>query len=416
MNGIVIIKKTVVAGLTLVCIVFILSPHSCAHGSWADITLERMSLEEKIGQLCVVAAVSNDMINKEFMVREPYHMDPEYIKQLVTDYHVGGVIFLGAGRIEEQCALTRSFQSMSSIPLIIAQDFEWGLSMRLVDAVRFPRALVLGALQDQSLIYAVGYEIGRQARQLGVHLVLAPVADVNSNPNNPIIGTRSFGDDPHVVAERSLLFARGLQDAGVLSCAKHFPGHGDTSVDSHVGLPRVLHAKDRLENIELVPFAHLINNGIAAVMTAHLAIPVFTGGVYTPATVSPAVVTDLLRTQLGFEGLIITDGLGMRGITDQYVPGELEVAALLAGNDILLCPVDVPCAIACIKQAVEDGRIAVKLLDEHVMRILRAKEQLLACCPESFMPTYDHTVFHGPAVYELQRQVYHSAGIPLPVS
>lgn len=334
-----------------------------------------MSLDEKIGQLLCVAAVSNIDINKEFIATQPYKMEPDYIKHIIRDYHVGGVIFLGSGFPHEQRALTKEFQAISKHQLLIVQDCEWGPAMRLRTITPFPKAMALGALalENNHLIYECGKEIGRQCKVLGIHCALGPVADVNNNPKNPIINDRSFGEHAERVAHKALLYMQGMRDAGIMSCAKHFPGHGDTVTDSHYGLPLISHDRARLNAVELYPFKKLIAAGIPCIMTAHIAVPTLTGNNF-PTSISRTVTTGILRNEYGFNGIIVTDGLGMKGITDLCKPGDIEVQALLAGNDMLLCPVDIPAAHAAIKKAVIDGTISMQELNEHVLRILRAKE------------------------------------------
>jgi len=368
--------------------------------------LSQLSLDEKIGQLIMAAAVSNEKINKAFIKRSPYTMDTKYVENLIKNYHIGGIIFLGTGTTKKQISLTKHFQQMSSIPLLIGQDLEWGLSMRLQNTVRFPHAMTLGALPEakDSLIYELGREIGRQCKTVGVHINFAPVADVNNNPNNPIINDRSFGENQKQVARKATLFMHGLQDAGIIACAKHFPGHGDTAVDSHHDLPCILHTREHLDAIELYPFRQLINNGVKAVMTAHLALPTLEQNKKTPASLSYAITTQLLQKELGFNGLVVTDGLGMRGVTKNFAPGALELQAIRAGNDLLVAPVDVPKAITTIKQAVLDGTLPEQELDQHVLKILQAKEWALQ------QRSADHEQnLHSPYAYELKKKLYSTA-------
>jgi beta-N-acetylhexosaminidase len=383
-------------------------PHA-VYSSWADDLLSTLSLEQKIGQLCVIATVSDTSLNTLFLLQTPYTCDPAYVERMIRDYEVGGVIYLGVGTLEGECARTQQFQAASRIPLLIAQDFEWGLTMRIQDAIRFPRNMTLGAVQDTARLYDLGKEIGRQALALGVHINLAPVADVNTNPANPIIGSRSFGDSCHAVATKASLVMRGMQDAGILACAKHFPGHGDTAIDSHYELPLITHTRSRLESIELYPFMQLMHNDVATLMTAHVAVPALEPDQHRPASLSRTIVTDLIRTTLGFNGLIITDGLGMKGVTNHYEPGMIEVMALHAGNDILLCPVDLPRAVACIKDALEQGILSYEELDAHVLRILRVKEQYMRDHRESFHPVYHHDTFHTSSAYALKQSFYRDA-------
>lgn len=391
---------------------FCIGASNFIHGSWAERTITAMSLEEKIGQLCVVAAVSNTDELNNFFLNDPinlYTLDPEYVTSLITQYHVGGVIFLGLGRVQQQIELTRAWQALSRTPLLIALDCEWGLSMRLINGMRFARAMTLGALDDETLIYHVGYSLALQARSAGIHLILGPVVDVKSNPNNPILAARSFGDNNHEVARKGALFIHGVQDGGLLACAKHFPGRGDTTVDPHESLTIIHHNRDHIHTVDLPPFVHALENGVDAIMTGHFIAPALTNNHKEPITVSRIIVHDFLRQQLHFNGLIITDGLGMLGITKLYRPGELEVAALRAGHDILLCPVEVPRAIAAIKEAVHNGIIDEQELDKHVMRVLTVKEQLIARVPESFSPTYQPSILYAPVAYTVKKAAYQHA-------
>jgi len=367
--------------------------------------LQNMTLEQKIGQLMVVAAVSDPEVNAQFMQEQPYTMDQEHVTKCITDYHVGGIIFLGAGKAEKQFEVTKKFQECAQTPLLICMDFEWGLTMRLKDGLRFARNMALGALapEDDSLIYQMGYEVGLQCKALGVHMNLAPVVDVNNNPKNPIINDRSFGQDKEQVARKAMLYMQGLHDAGIIACAKHFPGHGDTDMDSHYDLPRIAHSRDRLNDIELYPFKQMIAGGVQAIMTAHLEVPAFDATPHLPSSLSHNAVTKILREELGFEGVIITDGLGMVGVTKHHALGQLEIKALLAGNDILLCPVDVPQAVAAIKQAVLDGRLSYKDLDKKVLKMLTLKAWAhVADAPQCF----DQQKLFTPAAQRLKQQLY----------
>ncbi|MFI5333307.1 MAG: glycoside hydrolase family 3 protein [Candidatus Babeliales bacterium] len=353
-------------------------PYACVTGDWARSTLASLTLREKIGQLFVVATTSCFEQQEEVLAASlfkcAYKMDPDHINQLITDYHIGGLIFLYKSTPELQIAATNAYQERSHIPLLIAQDCEWGLSMRLYNTLEFPKNNLLGKIADKQLIYAMGNEVGRQCKALGVHLNCAPVVDVCNNPNNKLLQKRAFGDNPELVAHAGLLMMRGLQDAGIIACAKHFPGHGDTSVDSHTNLPCITHAREHLEQIELVPFKHLIDHGVSAVMLAHLAVPALEPETHHPSSLSYAITTQLLEQELNFTGLKITDGLGMGALTKHYAPGIIELEAFLAGNDILLCPLDVPRAVELIENAVLSNRVSIEDLDRRVLKILYAKE------------------------------------------
>lgn len=363
-----------------------------------------LSLEQKIGQLFVVTAIVDNAQNQLLLAAKGYRTDAAYIKQLIADYHIGGVIFLGSNSCQEQAELTQELQQCSALPLLIMQDLEWGLAMRLHDALRFPRNQALGALapEHDELIYQMGYEVGKQCKLLGVHMNLAPVVDVNNNPVNPVINDRSFGEDIACVARKAEQFMRGLQDAGIIACAKHFPGHGDTTVDSHYDLPCIKHTRERLDSCELYPFKRMISNGVKAIMPAHMEVPALEPAAHLPSSLSHNVVTTLLRQELGFKGLIITDALDMRGVTKHHHAGELELKALQAGNDILLCSTDVPKAIATIKQAIADGRLSEQELDEHVRVVLSLKAW--AGCEK--LPNFDQSLLCTPAAQSLKKELY----------
>ncbi len=247
------------------------------------------------------------------------------------------------GTPEKQAELTNKYQKLTNhVPLLISMDAEWGLGMRFKeDGLSFPRQLMLGAIQDNRLIYDMGKEVARECRRLGVHINFAPVADVNNNPENPVINTRSFGEDRYNVTAKSYMYMRGMQDNNLMACAKHFPGHGDTNIDSHLDLPTINHDMNRLDSVELFPFRVLAQHGIQSMMIAHLEVPSIDDTENLPTTLSKKAVTDLLKKKWVLMGLIITDGLGMKGVTKHYKPGEVEAKALVAGNDILLLPEDV---------------------------------------------------------------------------
>lgn len=331
---------------------------------WADSVLEALTLREKIGQLFMVAAYSNKG-NK--------HIDE--IESLILEYGIGGLICM-QGTPSAQAQLTNRYQALSRVPLLLSMDAEWGLGMRLDSVTFYPRQLALGASFDDDLVYDFGREQARQLKRLGVHVSFSPVVDVNSNPQNPVIGNRAFGEDREQVAQLGYAYMSGLQDGGVLANAKHFPGHGDTDSDSHKTLPSVLHDRNRLDSIELYPFRKIFAEGIGSVMVAHLDIPALDTAATerTPSTLSPAIVTDLLRTEMGFDGLVFTDALNMAGVANSAAPGEAEYKALLAGNDVLLFAGDVPKALEYILNAVETGVLEESVIDEHCYRILQAKE------------------------------------------
>jgi beta-N-acetylhexosaminidase len=375
-------KDTAMKRISLFSFILVITStlHATIHNSInPSEQLQKMSLRQKIAQLMIIAAVSNEIANKDFLMRNPYRMNIAYIEDLISIYQVGGIIFLGGGFSHEQADITKRWQALSPhIPLFIALDAEWGVNMRLVNGFRFPHNMTLGALTDNELIYQMAYEIGRQLAELGVHINLAPVVDVNNNPFNPVINERSFGGNPENVAEKGVAYIKGTQDAGIIACAKHFPGHGDTNIDSHKELPIIPHDRDRLDRVELRPFKEAIDHNVKAIMTAHLQVPALDPDKNVSAALSKKITTDLLRTELGFQGLIITDGLGMQGVTDHCALGELEVRALEAGADILLCPIDPLRALDAIEQAVTAGRISEQSINEKVLRVLQAKEWAFA--------------------------------------
>jgi beta-glucosidase-like glycosyl hydrolase len=343
--------------------------------------IDNLTLDQKIGQLFMVAAVADEEIAQSCISHKPYRMDKEYIEELIMHYHIGGIIYLGKSDVKKQIIRTEHFQSLSTIPLLIGQDLEPGRvgAARLETMRAFFNNQSLGEHNNATITYETALAIGSLCKHLGVHINFAPVADVNNNPNNPVINDRSFGDSPEHVAQHAIIFSQGLRDAGIIACAKHFPGHGDTSTDSHLDLPLIAHDKKRLHKVELYPFKKLIATKIPAIMVGHLEVPAFEEQKNVPSSLSKKIVTDLLQKELGFTGLIITDALDMQAVTRYYSDGQAELHALLAGNDILLCPVDVPAAVAAIKKALADGLITEQEIDTHVEKILKIKN--LVCNP-----------------------------------
>lgn len=336
--------------------------YTAADTAWVERQMAQMSLDQKLGQLFMVAAYSN---------KGAGHRNE--IIRLVEREHVGGLIFF-QGTPETQAELTNLYQQKAQIPLMIAMDAEWGLNMRLDKTFKFPWPLTVGALTDTAYAFALGEAMGQHCRRLGVHINFAPVVDLNTNPNNPIINARSFGENPQRVSRLSAAFMRGLHAQKVLACAKHFPGHGDTDSDSHKTLPVVNHPRERLEEIELAPYRSLIPQGLGAVMNAHLQVPALdsTG---IPSSLS-APVLHYLRQELGFRGLCFTDALNMGAVADRYAPGEVDLQAFLAGNDVLLFPLDVPLAKEKLRKALANGQISLAQIEARVRKILWAKAWL----------------------------------------
>ncbi|MFO7615446.1 MAG: glycoside hydrolase family 3 N-terminal domain-containing protein [Bacteroidales bacterium] len=327
---------------------------------WVDSVMQSLSLEERIGQLMIVRA--NTPGEKYYPV----------IDQYIRQYNIGGVTFFG-GNPTAQAIQTNHWQSIARTPLFISIDGEWGVAMRLDSITPFPYQMTLGAIADDSLLYRMGLEVARQCQRMGIHMNFAPVVDINSNPNNPVIHMRSFGENRELVSAKGIMYMKGMQDGGLIVTAKHFPGHGDTDADSHHTLPVIHHSKERLDSVELYPFRQLIAAGLDGIMIAHLFIPSLDETANTPSTLSGLVVTGLLRKELGFDGLIVTDALDMKGVTLHHKPGEIELKALQAGNDILLLSTKLPEAIQYLKKAVRHGELDAGLIDERCEKVLRYK-------------------------------------------
>jgi beta-glucosidase-like glycosyl hydrolase/CubicO group peptidase (beta-lactamase class C family) len=328
---------------------------------WVDSVFNSLSPDERIAQLFMVAAYSN---------RDLKHV--KEISDFIRNYNIGGLIWMQGGPLR-QGKLANYYQSFAKTPLLYSTDGEWGLAMRLDSTMRYPKQMTLGAIQNDSLIYEMGRQIARECKRIGVHVNFAPVADVNNNPLNPVIGLRSFGENKIRVSQKSYQYMKGLQDEHVLACGKHFPGHGDTDTDSHLNLPQVNHSAARLDSLELYPFRYLIEKGLGSIMVAHMNVTALDNSKDLPSTLSSKIVTDLLKTKMGFEGLIFTDAMNMKGIAKFFPSGEMEVKALQAGNDILLFPADVPLAIETIKKAIAENKLSQTDLDARCKKLLKAK-------------------------------------------
>ena len=328
---------------------------------WVDSIYNTLSIDQKIGQLFTiwVATKQGDDKMKE-------------VSSIIEKNHLGGLIF-SLGNIKDQAKYTNIFQSISKVPLLIGMDAEWGIGMRLDDAFSFPYNMTLGALNDDSLIYNVGKRIGVHAKRIGVHINFAPVTDINTNPNNPIIGSRSFGEDKINVTKKSLSYLKGMQSVGIMGSAKHFPGHGDTSTDSHKTLPVINFSAKRINDVELFPYKELIKNNLSTVMVAHMEVPSLEKEPKMPSTLSKNIISKLLKKKLKFEGLVITDAMDMKGVVDFNKNQSADVGALLAGNDVLLMPDDLDESTKSIKKAIIDGIITEKRLKYSVKKILMAK-------------------------------------------
>ncbi|MFZ2286592.1 MAG: glycoside hydrolase family 3 N-terminal domain-containing protein [Bacteroidales bacterium] len=326
-----------------------------------DSLLRTLTVREMIAQLFWVPAWASEKGDNFRQVEE-----------LVAKHGIGGVIFFEGSR-DRQIDYTEQIKRITKIPLIIAQDAEWGTGMRLMEIEDFPYQMTMGALQDDSLIYRMGTAVARQCHDIGVNVNLAPVADVNNNPFNPVINYRSFGEDPEKVASKAVMYMKGLQDHGIMACAKHFPGHGDTDIDSHTGLPVIRGDRKRFDAVELVPFRRLINEGVGSIMTAHISVPGLEATPRLPATFSRKVITGILREDTGFRGLILTDAMNMAGATLTYPSGIADAEALKAGNDIIEYSTDPLRAIDEIAKRVEKGEITVDEITSRCRRLLAAK-------------------------------------------
>ena len=346
--------------------------------TWAEHTLDDLTLEEKAGQL-MMPFLLGDFAPEGSAAGER-------ARRMVEEHRVGGII-ISVGSPTEVAAKLNWLQSLSELPLLVSADLEAGAGFRfdgvlhaptniwLGGATRFPALMAVGASRDPGLAYEMGRVTALEARAIGVHVPFAPVLDVNNNPENPVINVRSFGEDPELVGLLGTAFVRGLQDHGAIATAKHFPGHGDTGVDSHIALPVIRVSRERMDSVELPPFRRAVEAGLGAIMTAHITVPEMTGA-RTPATLAPAVLTKLLREEMGFDGLVFTDAMDMAAVDRLYDRGEAAVRAIEAGADVILMPPDLEAARDGIVDAVRSGRLSEERVDRSVLRVLSAKEQL----------------------------------------
>jgi beta-N-acetylhexosaminidase len=343
------------------CFVFGQKKSNLSQNQWVDSVYNQLSFEERVGQLFMVAAYSNK--------NEGHNKS---IDELVEKYKIGGLIFFQGGPVR-QAKLTNRYQAKAKVPLLIGIDAEWGLSMRLDSTYRYPWNMTLGAVKDYNLIEQMGKQMAEQSKRMGIHFNFAPVVDINTNPKNPIIGNRSFGEDKFNVTNAAIALTKGLQSGGVFATAKHFPGHGDTSTDSHHTLPVINFDRKRIDEVELYPYKELIKNGLASVMVAHLSVPSLESRSGYPSSISYNIVTNILKNELGFEGLIFTDALNMKGASNFKQPGDIDLEAFLAGNDVLLFAENVPVAITKFKAAFESGNLTAERLEYSVKKILKYK-------------------------------------------
>lgn len=354
--------KRIFQTLLLLVLINTISYSQTAQDAWVESTYTNMSLDEKIGQLFTIRASAKADV-----------AETKKVLSYIDKYKVGGICFF-QGAPTQLTVLNNKYQAKSKIPIMTSIDGEWGLGMRYPkQSISFPRALTLGAIQDNNLIYEMGTHIAKHCKRVGIHVNFAPVVDVNNNPNNPVINNRSFGEDKYNVAAKGYSYMKGMQDNGLLACAKHFPGHGDTGTDSHYDLPVIKHDMNRLDSVELMPFRSLVEQGISSVMVAHLSIPAFDNRPNRPTTLSHTAVTEILRNGMSFNGLIFTDAMEMKGVTKHFKPGDADKEAFLAGNDVILLPENLEAGIASIKSGILDNSIPRERLENSVKRILRAK-------------------------------------------
>ncbi len=337
---------------------------SAASKHWVDSVFKKMNKRERIAQLMVIRAQSN--WNEEQITS---------VSNLIKNYKIGGICFFQGGPIR-QAVITNYFQSISKTPLLISIDAEWGVGMRLDSVISFPRALMVGATQNAQLAYWYGNIVGKQCKRLGIEVNYAPVIDINNNPNNPVINDRSFGEDKYKVALYGKLYMQGLQDMGIMACAKHFPGHGDVAVDSHKDLPAIYKTKAQLDSLELYPFKELIKAGVGSIMNAHLYIPAIDTTTNQPTSLSKKNVTDLLKNELGFKGISFTDALEMQGVAKFYPKSDASLQSLIAGNDMICLPGDIPESIEKIVKAIRHKKLNKKELYASVKKVLLAKYNL----------------------------------------
>ena len=328
---------------------------------WTDSVFNSLNDDQKIAQLIVIRAHSN--------------LGPDHVAKVVSDiqkYNVGALCFFQGGPVR-QALLTNYYQGMAKTPLMVTIDAEWGLGMRLDSVTKYPYQLTLGAIDNENIVYRMGIAVGEQCKRLGVHVNYAPVVDINNNPANPVIGYRSFGEDREKVSKFGVAYMKGMQDAGIIACAKHFPGHGDVDVDSHLDLPVVNKSKDQLDSLELVPFKALFDAGVSSVMIAHLSVPSIDNGEHRATSISKNTVTGLLRNELGYQGLTFTDALEMKGVAKYFPGGTIAVEALIAGNDMLCLPSSVPDVIDAVKKAIAEKRLGWDDINAKVKKVLQAK-------------------------------------------
>src|ERR1035437_9410245 len=328
---------------------------------WVDSVLKTLTIDQQIAQCIWIAGYSNSDISHEVEVTD-----------IIRKYGVGGIVFF-QGTASKQAELTNYYQKISKVPLIIALDAEWGAGMRLENVSKFPYQMTMGAIKNDSLIYQFGSAVASQFKRLGIQVNFAPVLDINVNAQNPVINYRSFGENREKVTSKSIMYMKGMQDNGILATGKHFPGHGDTNVDSHLDLPLITHNRARLNSVELYPFRKLIAEGIGSIMIAHLNLPSLDTTTGLPSTLSHVIITGLLKNDLGFKGLIVTDAMNMKGVTKFFIPGEADAKALEAGNDVAEFVTDVEATIRETKNYISQKKLTVDDIAFKCRKVLAVK-------------------------------------------
>lgn len=364
---------------------------------WADSVLKRLSKKQRIAQLFFVRAHTDKGTAYE-----------DSIARVIKKEKIGGLVFFQGGPMR-QAQLTQRYQRMSKTPLLIAMDAEWGVGMRLDSTISYPYQMTLGAIQNEALLEKMGGEIAKDLKALGVHINFAPVVDINNNPKNPVIGFRSFGDDKYNVARKAEAYLKGMQGEGILTSLKHFPGHGDTEVDSHHDLPQLPFSRARLDSLELYPFKKLIAAGAAGVMVAHMNIPSLDSTSYLPSTLSKPIVTGILKEELDFKGLIFSDAMGMKGVVKYFPNGEADVQAILAGNDVLELSENSKRGVKLIRKAIRKHRLSWNSINQRVYKVLVAK--YWAGLAQPYRPDLQNLVaqLHRPEALALTQQLADAA-------
>ncbi len=364
---------------------------------WVDSVFKKLNRHDRIAQLLMVRAHTNKGVAYEDSVAE-----------VIRNEHIGGLVFFQGGPVR-QATLTNRYQKLSHIPLLIAMDGEWGLGMRLDSTISFPYQMTLGAIKDNNLIYKMGQFVARDFKRMGMQMNFAPDMDVNNNPNNPVIGFRSFGDNKFNVAKKGIAYLQGMQSEGILTTAKHFPGHGDTDVDSHQDLPLLPFTVQRLDSLEMYPFEQAAKAGITGIMVAHMNIPALDTTAHLPSTLSRPIVTDVLKNQLGFKGLIVSDAMEMKGVTKYFPNSEADVMALNAGNDILELTENSVRAVAAIKKAIHKGTINKKEFFDKVKKVLAAKYAVGLNHPQEIQETNLYADLNAEPAKELNQELTDAA-------